>query len=99
MNPTLRKATQLPLTCLWRDDGELAASRGRLLSGDDVRDLLRHGPIQFVVAACAEPLRWVPVLECFDFWMEEVQTHLADPESQASLEEFPGGYCYFASEW
>ena len=26
-------------------------------------------------------------------------TALADPESGLALEDFPDGYCYFASEW
>jgi hypothetical protein len=33
------------------------------------------------------------------FWKSEVQSHLAAPGVPAALDGFPGGYCYFASEW
>jgi hypothetical protein len=74
----------------------------RLRDLDEVglRDLLRRGPVRFVVAMMLSPFRVVPEQECFEFWKSEVQPHLAsNPDGRASLDEFPDGYCYFASEW
>ena len=45
------------------------------------------------------PSKWVPNNERYDFWKDEVKAHLAAPDSKAALEDFPGEYCYFASEW
>lgn len=88
----------LPLRELWDDAGSVSATRGRDLTAADIRELLRAGPVRFVVASVAEPLRWVPIGECFRFWKAEVQSRVAGSEG-ARLEDYPGCYCYFASEW
>ena len=99
MNATLKVVTQLPLTELWHDDGFTTTSRARWLTADDITTLLRAGRVHFVVADVGLSARWIPLGECYDFWKREAQPHLAAPESHASLDDFPDGYCYFASEW
>ena len=99
MDATLKVVTQLPLTELWRDDGFTTTWRVRWLTADDITSLLRAGRVQFVVADVGVSPRWIPLGECYDFWKREAQPHLAAPESRASLDDFPDGYCYFASEW
>lgn len=95
----MRVVTRLPLEELWGETGIVAASRLRWITGDQVRDLLRVGGVQFVMADVGVAMRWVPLGECYEFWKREVLPHLADPESPVSLNEWPGGYFYFASEW
>lgn len=56
------------------------------------------GPGRFVVANVGFPPGWIPETDCFTFWKTEVQPHIASP-SGARLDEYPGGYCYFAAEW
>ena len=99
MDAALKVVTQLPLTELWRDDGFTTTSRVRGLTTDDITSLLRAGRVQFVVADVGVPPHWIPLGECYDFWKREAQPHLAAPESRASLDDFPDGYCCFASEW
>ena len=99
MDAALRIVTQMPLAELWRDDGFTTTSRVRQLTADDITTLLRSGRVQFVVADMGVSPRWIPLRECYDFWKREAQPHLAAPESRASLDDFPDGYCYFASEW
>jgi hypothetical protein len=89
----------MPLEELWDDAGPVPAHRGRGLSTEDIRELLRSGPVRFVVANVGSPLRWVTEGECFRFWKAEVQLRVADPASGVRLEEFPGEYCYFAAQW
>jgi len=72
MDPKLRIITRLPLTELWRDDGFATATRGRSLTSEDVRRLLRLGPVQFVVADLGAAPQWIPKGECFHFWKNEV---------------------------
>jgi hypothetical protein len=98
MDASLRVVTQVPLRELWRDDGFSTKTRGKSLSHDDVREFLTSGRVQFVVADVGKAPRWIPASECFDFWKHEAKPHLAGTE-RASLNEFPGGYCYFASQW
>ena len=88
----------LPLQELWRDDGFLTTARDQSLSEEGVRKLLASGPVQFVVVDVGTAPRWIPANECFNFWKTEVKPRLASKE-RAFLHEFPGGYCYFASQW
>jgi len=99
MNTALKVVTQLPLTELWRDSKLMTTSCIRPLTAEDIAVLLRVGPVQFVVADVGSPLRWIPLGECYEFWKMEVKPHLAAPVSQASLDDFPDNYFYFASEW
>ena len=99
MDPKLRIGTRLPLTELWRDDGFTTQSRGRFLTKDDITNLLRAGSMQFVVADVGLPLRWIQIHECYKFWKQEVKSHLASPNLRLALDQFPDGYCYFASQW
>lgn len=54
--------------------------------------------VQFVVTDVGFALRWIPTSECFDFWRDEAKTHLATG-TRVVLDDFPGGYFYFASHW
>ena len=99
MHASLRIISELPLRELWDDRGPVAARRSRDLSATDVRDLLRRGPVSFVIADVGTKPVWIPPAECFAFWKGEVLPHLAEPAQGVMLEEMPGEYCYFASEW
>ena len=99
MDPAFRIATRLPLKELWRDDGFTSTSRQRRLGTDDIVSLLRLGRVEFVVADVGMRLHWVPLNDCFDFWKAEVRKHVKEPELFVSLDEFPGNYFYYASEW
>jgi len=99
MQPSHRVITATPMRELWDERGAVVASRSRDLSPDDIRTLLRRGPLRFVVAEVGVRPRWLPEESCFTFWKAEVQSHLAAPGVPVVLDDFPGGYCYFASEW
>lgn len=98
MDINLRVVTQLPLRELWRGDGFSTTARRKSLTHDDVREFLTSGPVQFVIADVGAAPRWIPPIDCFDFWKNEAKPHLAS-DGNASLNAFPGGYCYFASQW
>ena len=98
MDPKLRIVTQLRLSELWRDDGVSTKDRGRLLTAENVRTVLASGPVQFVGGNVGSAPLWIPLNECFHFWKHEVKPNLAS-ETTASLDEFAGRYCYFASQW
>ncbi|SRR5260370_27833088 len=98
MDANLRVITHLPLAELWREDGFSTVKRGRSLTHELVRQVLASGPVQFVVADLGAAPRWIPESECFHFWKDEVKAHLAS-DAQVRVDDFSGGYCYFASEW
>ena len=99
MDVRLKVVTRLPLAELWSVGGFTTTSRTRSLAADDITCMLRFGRVHFVVAEVGASPRWIPLSDCYDLWKQEAQPHLAMPESGASLNDFPGGYCYFASEW
>ena len=99
MDLALKVVTQMPLSELWRGDGFTTTDRLRWVTADDIASLLRGGRVQFVVASVGMPPRWIPLTDCYDFWKKEALPHVAASESLASLDSFPGGYCYVASEW
>jgi hypothetical protein len=89
--------TKLPLSHLTTPRGE--AKRVGDIGFDAIRNLLRVGTVRFVVADVGSPLHWVPETECFDMWKNDVKPHLAGPDQQVYLEQFPDEYAYFASQW
>ncbi len=98
MDPVLLIVTQLPLTALGA--ARQGASRTRSLGELEIKALLRSGPVEFVVAEVGRPLRWLPWREGTEFWKGELQPHLARPGDEAiRLDDFPGSYFYWASEW
>src|SRR5579871_6608270 len=99
MDLRLRKVVRIPLDELWRVDGKVIGSRERTLGSSKISSLLRKGPIEFVIADVGEPLIWIAVEDCFDFWKAEVKPHLAEANSQIAIEAFPDMYCYIASQW
>ena len=99
MDATLRIITRLPLEELWRDDGFSSSARGADVSADDIRALLRAGPVHFVVADCGKRPQWIPPRESYRYWKTEVQPHLAAPDARVYLEQFPDQYAYFAKRW
>jgi hypothetical protein len=98
MDPRERIVTFTPVQVLWTDDGELSADRGRWLDREAICELLRRGPVRFVVANVGDRLRWVPLAERFEFWKGHAAVHLSDKE-RIHLDDFPDGMAYVASEW
>ena len=98
MDPQQRTVTATPLKELWTDAGPLRATRVRPLTMEDLRGLLHQRPLRFAVADCGKPLRWIDRSGCFDFWKREVKQHIVSSDL-FFLEDYPGGYCYSASEW
>jgi hypothetical protein len=100
MDPKLRLVVSLPLAELWTDAGPLPAQRIGPLGEAEIKELLRTEAVEFAVAGGSPRLEWVPAGERFDFWKTELRPHLLDPRADSfRLEDFPGEYCYDASEW
>jgi hypothetical protein len=97
MNSGVRVVTCLPLPSLWRGEAAFGPRR-RDLNIEDLRALLRKGTIAFVVADVGRPLEWIDPTECIRFWTNEVRPHIVTAP-QIVLDQFPGAYCYVASDW
>lgn len=99
MKPELRHVSQMPLAELWDDNGVIAAKKVRDLDSSEIVSMLRAGRVRFVVADIGHHLQWISVEDCYEFWKSEVKMHLAQPDAKICLEDFPGEYCYVASQW
>ena len=99
MKPELRHVSKLPLDELWNESGVVPAQKVRELSSSEIVAMLRAGKVRFAVANVGHHLQWIPPDDCYEFWKSEVKPNLAQPEVQIYLEDFPGEYCYSASEW
>ena len=97
----VRQVTRTPLPEVWTEAGEVVATEQEADLGEaELRELLRLGPVQFVVANVGAPLRWVPESETFEFWKSEVRPRLADPSEDGHyLDDFPDSYFYHATRW
>src|SRR5262245_51345040 len=98
MDPRERVVISLPLVELFDSRGPVAARRTSDLHPEQIRELLRAGPVQFVVVEPGTRPQWIPRDECFDFWKREVTENIAagariDPNALLR------GYCYRASRW
>jgi hypothetical protein len=98
MRPDQRIVTKLPLTELWDETGALHGERIRHLDENLIRELMRAGQVQFIVANCGAKLNWMPMPERFEFW-KTVRSQVADALRPISLERFPNQTAYIASEW
>jgi hypothetical protein len=100
VRPDQRIVTKLPLAELWDDHGTLTGGRVCALHQNNLVELLRLGPVQFVVADCGSNLEWIPMDERFAFW-KKIQRQFADldPHQPIRLEQFPNQTAYTASQW
>jgi hypothetical protein len=99
MKPELRHVSQMPLVELWNERGVIAAEKVRELGSSEIVSMLRTGKVRLVVADIGHHLQWVSAERCYEFWKSEVKMRVAQPDANIFLEDFPGEYCYFASEW
>ncbi len=99
MKPELRQVSKMPLTELWNESGVVTAHKVRDLGSSEIVAMLPAGKVRFVVADIGHHLQWISLEDCYEFWKSEVKLHLAHPEAEIYLEDFPAEYCYSASEW
>ena len=101
MRSEQRIVVRLPLIELWDAAGSLSVTRGRSVGRTQISELLRRGAVRFVLADVGRPPQWVSVEDCFRFWKEEVKPRLVEPTAaeRIRLEEYPGEYCFVATEW
>jgi hypothetical protein len=99
MHPSQRIVTCLPLPELWDAEGPCNARRIRSVGNKEIIQLLRD-ELCFVVADVGQPLRWIMDRDRFAFWTAELKPRLVAPDAtRFRLDDYPGGYCYVASEW
>jgi hypothetical protein len=98
MDPARRVVTRLPLETLFTEAGPLKGRRQRDIGLADLVELVRLAPL-LVIAEVGRPLSWIPRQHTFDVWKKELRARIVEPGTSFRLEDFPGAYCFRASEW
>ena len=89
----------IPVETLWREDGVAVSKRVGSISSAEIADLLRAGPVRFVIADVGRPLEWIPLSQCFEYWKAKVKHNICRPEEKRPLDIYPDWYCFSASLW
>lgn len=89
----------MPMDQLWTDSEILPAQRKEYLITTQIIDLLRKGPIQFVIANCGDKLVWMPFNTCYDFFKSEFKAHLVENPDRIYLNEYKDEYATWDKEW
>jgi hypothetical protein len=82
---------------LWDDKGDFGNCVRDEVDEEDIRSMLREGPLQFVEVNVGWPLRWIPQSDRFKFW-KSLQKNLWVLE-KPYIEDYPESFYYCASEW
>jgi len=81
------------------ENGAVVEGKKRFdLTASDILSLIREAAIRFVVAYSRTDFRWIDLADCYKFWKDEVKAHHCKGD-RIYLEDYPGEYCYVASEW
>ena len=99
MSLTKRTVREIPLNELWIDEALLDVKRTSCLTRIDIKSILKDHPVAFVVADIGQPLRWVKLSECYNFWKSEAEKQIADNPDLIDLNDFPNNYAFIASKW
>jgi hypothetical protein len=99
MDNNKKIVTQFPMTNLWTDNRNLFAKREKYLTANDIQEILKKFPVEFVVANIGENLKWISCDKSFDFWKTELKLHLAVDANHINLDNYLDNYAYVASEW
>jgi len=96
MSIQIEKITYMPLAELWDENGRFGI-RKRSLTIDELRPIIKEGPVIFVEANIGSPLQWIPIQECYRFW-KLIIPNIAKTDA-IYLDDYPGGFAYGPSEW
>ena len=99
MNISLKTVNELPLTKLWNEDGIIQIKRERNLKKNELTEMLKKYPVEFVIANIGEKLKWISVDKCFDSWKSDIKHRIVDNFEKIDLENYPKEFAYIASEW
>jgi ribosomal protein L19E len=94
-----KKVTEIPLKNIWNNTGLFNAHRNNYLTRDEVKQLIRQGPVTFIIANIGERLIWVDPNKFYDLWKSEIKDHLVTNPDEIDPDKYPGYYAYLTSEW
>jgi hypothetical protein len=93
----------IPMDALWDPTWRvLDAARMAYVDAEEIRERLRSGNAQLLIADLGSGLVRVDGPDAFALWKNELLPRLVSPEKFEegfTLEDYPDHYCYVASVW
>jgi hypothetical protein len=99
MNIRDKAVTKIPVETLWKETEELDFVRQNHLKGEDIKELFKAGPVQFVIADVGQKLQWIPIENSFERFKRDFKEHIADNLENIDLDKFKDNFAYIASVW
>jgi hypothetical protein len=90
---------KMPLVDLWRENTLLEAKRVKYLNQKEVSEILKTGPIRFVIADVGDKLIWTDLDECFKIYKTEIKDFIIADIDKIYLRTLKEGWGYIASLW
>ena len=91
--------TKIPLQSIWNSQNEINIQRSSYVTKERIKEMLKSGPIDFVLADIGSKLKWIVTSDCYNFWKSEVEMHLVEDANKIYIDDLPNNYAYIASEW
>ncbi len=91
--------SKIPVEFLIKGDTILQSKRQKYLSRNELSEILKKECVQFVIANLGEQFIWLELEKCFSDWKENIQAQVVEEVDGFSLEDYPNGIAYVASEW
>jgi hypothetical protein len=90
---------KIPLDCLWTEDILLEAKRIKYLNQKEVSEILKNGPIRFVIANVGDKLIWTDLGESYKIYKTEIKDFIISDIDKIDLDTLTHGFGYLASLW
>jgi hypothetical protein len=89
--------TNFPVNELFKSNNKLTCIK-RQLNKDEIIEIIKTQPIEFVIADIGLKLEWIDIQDCYNFWKQEISNNFAF-EEPIHLDNFNNNYCFWASKW
>jgi len=99
MDTSLRVVNTIPLTSIWLESELIDVKRGKYLGENDISELLKEGPIQFIIANVGDKLIWEPIENCYKIYKTNIKDHIISEVDNIDLSIFKDNFGYLASLW
>jgi hypothetical protein len=97
MNDNDKIIIKFPVNELFKSNDKLTCIK-RQLNKDEIIEIIKTQPIEFVIADIGLKLKWIEIQDCYNFWKQEISNNLAF-EELINLDNFDNNYCFWASKW
>ena len=99
MNLSQKTVNKIPLDALWTEEQFLEAKRLKYLNQKEVSEILKNGPIRFVIANVGNKLIWTDLGESYKIYKTEIKDFIISDIDKIDLDTLTHGFGYLASLW